>query len=138
MAKYTITYKCGHTAEIQLFGKYTDRDRKIAYYRTIDCPECEAKNAAKYAQDKGYAELTGSSKQICWANKIRNQKIAEAEHLSDKITRNKDLFLKALKKIKNESSSTFWIDNRDTAISELLTYIMISTVRNKRPNSCTV
>ena len=36
MAKYTVTYKCGHTATIQLFGKYDDRERKIAYYKTID------------------------------------------------------------------------------------------------------
>ena len=32
MAKYNITYSCGHEGTVQLFGKSEERERKIKYY----------------------------------------------------------------------------------------------------------
>lgn len=124
MAKYTITYRCGHTAEVQLYGKYEDREKKIAYYKTIDCPECRAKAAAKDAQDKGYAELTGSAKQVSWANDIRTKMMASAEALAAKVTRNREMFDKAIETMKNETSASWWIDRRDDTINDLLKEIL--------------
>ncbi len=72
MAKYTVTYKCGHTAEVQLYGKEAERQRKIKWYSTILCPECEACEAVRVATEKGYPELTGSPKQVAWAYKIHD------------------------------------------------------------------
>lgn len=41
MAKYTINYSCGHTGELQLYGKYKDRENKIEWLeREGLCPEC--------------------------------------------------------------------------------------------------
>lgn len=83
MAKYQITYSCGHEGEIQLFGKMSERDRKIAWLeREGLCPECykakkaaEREEAAKKAQsaakDMGLPCLSGSEKQIAWAETIR-------------------------------------------------------------------
>ena len=31
MAKYTITYSCGHEEAVELFGPMKDRESKIAY-----------------------------------------------------------------------------------------------------------
>lgn len=121
MAKYTITYKCGHTAEIQLFGPYAERESKINYYKTIDCPECRAKAAAQEAKAKGFAELTGSAKQICWASDIRDNFFAEVEKIAPKVDRNKDLFDKAVNDIKAEKSASWWIDNNNR---ETLSIIM--------------
>ena len=51
MAKYDITYSCGHSGTVQLFGPHRDRDRKIEWYQDqADCPECyKAKMRAKQA-----------------------------------------------------------------------------------------
>lgn len=39
--KYTITYSCGHEGTIELFGKGSERQRKIDYMERCGlCPEC--------------------------------------------------------------------------------------------------
>lgn len=84
MAHYTVKFACGHTAEIQLFGKESERQRKIKYLEESGmCPSCykkqqeEAKKAAEAqaaaeASEMGLPELAGSEKQVAWATKIRN------------------------------------------------------------------
>lgn len=42
MAKYTISHACGHSREIQLYGKGSDRERKIGWLEGQDCPQCWA------------------------------------------------------------------------------------------------
>jgi len=77
MAKYTINHTCGHQVEIQLFGKYEDREKRIAYLETCECYECrKAKDnaaAAAAKEERGLPDLTGSEKQIAWANTIREK-----------------------------------------------------------------
>ena len=125
MAKYTITYKCGHTAEVNLYGKLADREAKIAWYKTIDCPECRAKAAANDAKDNGLAELTGSPKQVSWASDIRTEKLTDAEKFAPKVTKNKDMFISAIDKMKNETSASWWIDRRNATIMDILKELLI-------------
>ncbi len=41
MAKYNITYSCGHEGCAELFGKVTERERKIKWFEAEGlCPEC--------------------------------------------------------------------------------------------------
>ncbi len=40
MAKYTIDHRCGHTSTRELFGKTSERERKVEYFATQDCPQC--------------------------------------------------------------------------------------------------
>lgn len=68
MAWYTIEYRCGHTEEKQLYGKSASRQSKIDWYKTIDCPECRAKQAT---------DLNGSTKQVAWAADIREETKAQ-------------------------------------------------------------
>jgi hypothetical protein len=124
MAKYTITYRCGHTAEVQLYGPYADREKKIAYYKTINCPDCRAKAAGEDAQKKGYAELTGSAKQVSWANSIRSKMMHEVDELAAKVTRNKEMFDKAVETLKNETSASWWIDRRDNTVMDLIKEVL--------------
>jgi hypothetical protein len=44
MAKYDVEHSCGHTQVHQLFGKHTDRDRKIEWLETQECTECWKKS----------------------------------------------------------------------------------------------
>lgn len=80
MAKYDVKHACGHTREYQLFGKNSERERKIEWLATQDCPDCRAAAEAR-RRDETIAgtifepvvnvELTGSEKQIAWAKSIR-------------------------------------------------------------------
>lgn len=118
MAKYTITYKCGHTEEMQLFGKMNDRDRKIAWYATQDCPECKAAAARAAAKERGLVELEGTAKQVVWAEQIRAKFLELSEQIKKQLeTKAEDprvleLFA-VLDDAKSNSKASFWIDNRD-------------------------
>lgn len=74
--KYDVTFSCGHTCEVELFGPYKDRERKIKWYEEALCPECYRQQqlvrgkelAAKYS----LPEITGvSDKQIAFAETLR-------------------------------------------------------------------
>ena len=116
MAKYKITYACGHTAEVQLYGKEAERQKKIAWYSTINCPECEAHEQKEKAEAAGLPELTGSEKQIKWATKLRNDALAKLDAQIAVIsnTDNKSKMTAFRNQwIGKETASTYWIDNRD-------------------------
>lgn len=51
--KYEVTCSCGHTHTVELFGKTSDRERKIKYYETYGvCPDCyKAQKTAEMAKD---------------------------------------------------------------------------------------
>lgn len=95
MAKYSITYKCGHTCDTQLFGTYKSRERYIEWAKDNKfCPECaeanvrecrrkESEASAQEAQERGYIELQGSPKQVAWANSIRSKAIAVIDEVKE-------------------------------------------------------
>ena len=87
MAKYDITYSCGHSATIQLYGKNEEREKKIKWFESEGlCPDCyreykreeDARKAAEILQTTAIKlpEITGKSeKQIKFANDKRNEAI---------------------------------------------------------------
>ena len=126
MAKYQVTYACGHTDTIQLYGKESDREKRLAYLSTIDCPDCyyEKRLQAAKAQTADLPELQGSEKQINWATQIR----AEVFAALDKYTKQIDDYQNAPEESKivtrkmfadfretmtAHTDCRFWIDNRD-------------------------
>ncbi|MBD5357389.1 MAG: hypothetical protein HDR88_10360 [Bacteroides sp.] len=115
MARYTITYKCGHTAEVQLYGKTAEREKKIAWYRTIDCPDCQDKEAKEVAMAAGLPLLTGSEKQIAWATRIRNTALDVLEKEMPNIKEEmRDTFIGLRSQwLNKENSASYWIENRD-------------------------
>jgi hypothetical protein len=123
MAKYQVTMACGHTVEIQLYGKEYDRDKKIAWLEKHGlCTECQkAAKAAEHAEatakaaEKAMAEnlpeLTGTEKQINWALTIRAEKLAEIDNLKSKGL--KEVEAQAIKNVlASNTEAKFWIDNR--------------------------
>lgn len=41
MMQYEVTYSCGHTGTIQLYGSASKRERKLRWYQTSAvCPDC--------------------------------------------------------------------------------------------------
>lgn len=77
MAKYDITYSCGHKGEITLFGKTSEREKKISWYESIGlCPECKKietiKLADKLEKELDLPTIEGvSEKQIDYARSLR-------------------------------------------------------------------
>lgn len=120
MAQYDITYRCGHEATVQINGTnvHGEREKKAAWYGTIDCPKCQAANTIKANKDAGMADLEGSEKQVAWAEEIRGKYMPRyaqerqewAEHgATDEQLAKVD---KVLAWLKGQTSAAWWIDNR--------------------------
>lgn len=88
MAKYTYDYSCGHgTAEVELYGKHDERDRKLQWLSdTRVCPDC---------YKKSMREQDAAAEQILTINFVGPSDIRFAAQVSGKIEANKDA-LKAL------------------------------------------
>lgn len=91
MAKYTITFSCGHTETVQLSGSIASREDYIKWASEHgQCHACkDAEKADKRAKEHEVAlsnaqkyellALEGSEKQISWAIDIRQRMIEEIE-----------------------------------------------------------
>lgn len=122
MANTNITYKCGHSDNVQIYGTnvHGERDRKAAWYSTINCPACKKAEAAQWCADNGCATLTGSDKQVYWAETIRREAIAGLELAADTIPATateaeREQARDIIDKYKAETSAAWWIDNRDSS-----------------------
>jgi hypothetical protein len=90
MAWYYGTYGCGHEGRVNIIGKVKDRQWKADREFEKLCPECwekekqrrfeeENRRAATEAAEMGLPELTGTEKQVAWANTLRQKWIEKAE-----------------------------------------------------------
>jgi hypothetical protein len=99
MAKYDVTYTCGHTGVIQLVGPGSKREWLLAREQEKLCPDCfqeklkadrekENAEAAEKNQAAGLPQLEGTEKQIAWAETIRAHKLEYvAENTSFSVNR---------------------------------------------------
>jgi hypothetical protein len=119
MANYDVTYSCGHDGVIKLYGKHEDRTRKIEWMKDHQlCPKCAKKQqqvsflGELEKHGLSVPELTGSEKQIAWADDIRrNALIAILKSpLADQVASNRNNINKILATI---STAKAYIDNRD-------------------------
>lgn len=146
MAKYAIKHICGHTQVHQIYGTnaHGERDRKQAWLATCLCDDCykaqqqaerDAKNAesAKANAEAHLPTLTGTPKQIAWAETIRAEKIKKLNEILASIEALKakralsEIEVEQDKKVqafatayKNEDSAARWIDLRDRSVESLL------------------
>jgi len=139
MAKYSVKHSCGHTVEVQLYGKGSERERKLEWLAEQDCPACEkaaaaAKHSAANAEaaeanaEAGLATLQGSDKQIAWAETIRAQfipglqaKLAEVQSKATEANADQVAGCVAMiQSIVDEQSASYWIDSRDLEKAEVL------------------
>jgi hypothetical protein len=126
MAWTSITYSCGHTGELQLFGSSRSREYAIANAERGLCPDCyEAKlaadraaataAAAAEAAEQELPALEGTDKQVAWALTIRQQFLAALDQwLADNPVRadvDPTPLLRAVAAIQGETSAHWWIEN---------------------------
>ena len=87
-----VTFSCGHTGEVQLFGSNKDRERKIKWYeKEALCPECYKKQQEErgkaLAAEYNLPEITGvSDKQIAFAESLRGRYLTSSEYEIKKLT----------------------------------------------------
>ncbi len=143
MAKYLVKHICGHTVEHQLFGKLDERYRYLDYLATKVCDDCYRANrdaAADIAKTKrGLPDLTGTPKQIAWANTIRegaykaldcldtfadddklNTLMQDFDNLTDKVkaqwfdgaSKIRPLCARWRSKMDAKTDAKWWLDNR--------------------------
>lgn len=76
--KYEITYSCGHTGTVELFGNSKEREKKIANiekYRVCpDCAKAANEQQTKAVKTAGLPDLKGTAKQITWADDLHHFK----------------------------------------------------------------
>lgn len=125
---------CGKTFEVTAYKSNSREARKFeewAEANITECRDCEQKRlaekyaaenamAAKAAADKDWPELTGSEKQIAWANTIREagmtellRKLGLAKKHTDytgEMDRISDI---AVREMINNTKASWWIDNRN-------------------------
>jgi len=87
MAKYQITHSCGHTIAHNIVGTnvHGERERKVDWLASRPCPDCyrgqqqtqQTQHTADLNADLNLPQLTGSPKQITWADDIRAQAIVD-------------------------------------------------------------
>lgn len=136
--KYTINPSCGHEFETQLYGKNSERERRIEWLERGVCPECykaeqQAKRdkanaeAASKAADNNRPELTGSEKQVAWATTLReNAILIMEEHIESleslAVAPGQEEMAKRLfdggrkfiaDMVAKNTEARYWIDNRE-------------------------
>lgn len=124
MPKYRIKMSCGHVQEVTVSGSANERERQISYLERFgDCDECierkrekDMLQAQEEAIGKNWPALTGTEKQIKWAEVIRKTKIRELEEFvtifcQANITEAGDI----LRKISRNSSAKWWIEHRNSS-----------------------
>lgn len=61
MAQYTVTGTCGHTSHIELFGKHTARQSRIAWMETKPCTACWLREQGKLGAALAAARRAGEN-----------------------------------------------------------------------------
>jgi hypothetical protein len=125
---------CGHEETHQLYGPYKDRDRKAEWLASNLCEDCKQtardkanQEAAEANSGNGLPELTGSEKQVNWAESIRAEKLADYDALIEQMdnapdgqSEQADDARRILKDIRNETSAGWWIDERNYTLTQML------------------
>ncbi len=121
MAKYSVTFSCGHEETVELYGKTADRERKIEWMENYAvCSECYQRHKKEQEEarkaGRNLPDLEGTPKQVAWAEKIRDGIFTDWE----KIANIKDArAVKFTAYLQNQTTARFWIDNRGKAIRDL-------------------
>ena len=98
--KYRIKYACGHEGDIDLTGPTRERERKLEWYATCSCKECQEMERKKATEEMtkelGLPDLQGTEKQIDWAARIRINEIRDLGEYVDRIKERIDSLVERL------------------------------------------
>lgn len=124
MAWYDIEHICGHTSERQIYGPNVrgEREQRAKRFGEQACPACLQHErdkgnrvAAAQAEREGWPALTGSAKQIAWAQTVRAGAVDDlAQRVKAAYAATPALIATATALLVGHSrDATWWIDHRD-------------------------
>jgi hypothetical protein len=136
MAKYNVIRRCGHEETVNLIGKNSDREWRLENVEPDKlCRECweaekiaEREKANEEARQQAIEQelpiLTGSEKQIVWAETIRQSFLNKMQKMIRQRKPIHPLAMQSVDNITNKSTAKWWIENArsnsDFEITELL------------------
>lgn len=96
MAWYYGEYSCGHEGRVNIIGPVKDREWKKEREFSKLCPECyrkeqeerikmENEESARLSQELELPELSGTEKQVAWANTIRMNMVSKISDIENKL-----------------------------------------------------
>ena len=120
--KVTITRACGHEETIEVYGTnvHGERDRKIEYEKTLVCKACYEQQTAAENKAAGMTELTGTPKQIAWAEKIRADIIGKIDNMPAQNEQYEQIKSQVLATLKSIDSASWWIDRRGASVGAIV------------------
>jgi hypothetical protein len=124
MAKYNILRKCGHEEAVEIYGPVKDRDWKAAREAKKLCSACyraeQIRKAQEASQAAGLPELTGTPKQVAWAEQIRARVIQDLAPLKEMLEKavaagneNAPTGLRIIDSVLGRTEAREWIETRD-------------------------
>ena len=143
MATIYGVYSCGHKGSVRYYGSVKQNQWKADRHFSGLCPECQAIEDAKRLEEirsehangeDALPMLTGTDKQIIWAEGIRKEHLAKiSDEFERYVKNNKDTSVEAqneikildcaIRRISAITSAGWWIDNRFSIISALRNYV---------------
>lgn len=127
MAKYTVTQACGHDEVVALVGPISQREWRLENVEPQKlCSECyhaelarrreeENREAAEAAKEMSLPALTGTEKQIAWAETVRQQLLGaldEFVYTRSRLDAKDPKVMEALEQIRSKTEARWWIDHR--------------------------
>lgn len=156
MAWYYGTYSCGHEGRVNITGPGKEKEWKKDREFSGLCPECREKKKAEERERKNkesaekskemkLPDLTGSIKQVAWANSLRLDKINRIINFMEQIcVKDKDnnFLIRSIRgekisltedeveecldyMIRSKTEASFWIDKRNVSCGILFTDLAI-------------
>lgn len=112
-----VIHSCGHTEQHMIYGHFAaESDRKAQALARRSCTPCyqtrkeaEAAAAAASLGVQALPALTGSEKQVSWAEKIRVEQLAKLRKADPD----------AVSKFSAIIEAKWWIDNRSTNLNAM-------------------
>lgn len=124
MAQHQIARSCGHTETVQLYGPSRDRDRKQRWLQGRSCTACFkaardgerealAKRAEHIAGLNGWPHLSGSPRQVQWAQDLRMTALARLIQLATAAFGDRDEVVHTVTQaVLRQTDAAWWIDRR--------------------------
>lgn len=113
--KCTVTYSCGHQGQVEVFGSSKDRESKLNWYKNkAVCPACyKAQKESETAKtSEGLAQLTGTEKQVKWANDLRAEFISKVKAGIPATEDGQKALALLMEAVNEKTEAKWWIDNR--------------------------
>lgn len=141
MAKYLVAHKCGHESRIDLTGPHRQREWRLEQEEERDCCDCqqtrrdrENAESAAAAQAAGWPALSGSERQIAWAQTLRANAVASVRELAGRWRAEypdagADLAGLVESALLGVTDTRWWIDSRDNLPSNAVALSGLEVVR---------